>query len=103
MLVIAIATIGDVLMRWLAGRPFTGLNEAVQLTLSIAIAATFPAGAANRINLTIDILAQLLGGITVERLKCLGALVLLVFYSLLAWQIGVYAEVLEDRGAATVI
>lgn len=102
MLFIALGTLTDVLMRWLFNQSLTGFNEVVEMGTAIAIAATFPAGAANRINLTVDILADRFGPRLSEWLKCLGALMLLILYIFLAWQVGVYADDLESRGATTV-
>lgn len=100
-LFIALGTLTDVLMRWLFNQPLTGFNEVVEMGTAIAIAATFPAGASNRINLIVDILAGRFGPRLRERLKCLGALMLLILYIFLAWQMGQYANDLESRGATT--
>lgn len=102
MLLIALGTITDVLARALLGEPLTGFNEVVQLCIAVAIAATFPAGAAQRANLTIDLFVESYSGATNKRLKCLGSLLLLLYYVFLAWQIGAYAADLQARQAVTV-
>lgn len=102
MLFIALGTLTDVLMRWAFNHPLTGFDEVVEMGTAIAIAATFPAGAANRINLTIDILAERFGRRLSERLSCFGALALLLLYILLAWQVGAHAQDLQGRGATTI-
>ena len=56
MLAIALITTADVLLRWLANSPINGLNEIVGMSMAVAVAATFPAGASQRVNLTIDLL-----------------------------------------------
>ena len=57
MLVIAFITTLDVLLRWLFDNPINGLNEIVGMGMAVAVAATLPAGASQRVNLTIDVLA----------------------------------------------
>jgi TRAP-type C4-dicarboxylate transport system permease small subunit len=56
MLVVAFVQVTDVLLRWLFNSPISGLNEVIGLGIGVAVAATFPAGAAQRVNLTIDLL-----------------------------------------------
>ena len=102
MLAIALITTADVLLRWLANAPIHGLNEIVGMGMAVAVAATFPAGAAQRVNLTIDLLQHRVSDRVLAWLKVGGALLLLVFYALLAWRIGVYAQKLQDRAAETI-
>ena len=102
MLAIALITTADVLLRWLANAPIHGLNEIVGMGMAIAVAATFPAGASQRVNLTIDLLQHHISDRVLAWLKVGGALLLLVFYALLAWRIGVYAQKLQDRAAETI-
>ena len=102
MLLIALGTITDVMLRWLFNHPLVGFSEIVEVGLAVAIGATFAAGAAGRANLTIDILAEHLHGGITNWLNVLGATALLVLYLLLAWQMGLHASDLQERGAATV-
>ena len=102
MLLIALGTLADVLMRWLFNHPITGFDEVVEMGMAVAVSATFPACAAIKGNLTIDILAERLGGRLAARLECFGSFVLLVLYVLLAWQVAVFAHDLHDQGAATI-
>ena len=102
MLLIALGTITDVMLRWLFNHPLVGFSEIVEVGLAVAIGATFAAGAAGRVNLTIDILADHLSGGITRWLKLLGASALLVLYVLLAWQMGLHASDLQNRGAATI-
>jgi tripartite ATP-independent transporter DctM subunit len=102
MLLIAFATTLDVLLRWLLSRPIHGLNEMVGMGMAVAVAATFPAGAAQRVNLTIDVLLDKLSIRASGWLKVAASLTLLLFYLLLAWRVGVYADKLQARAAETV-
>jgi tripartite ATP-independent transporter DctM subunit len=101
MLVIVFATVVDVLLRWVLNAPIGGFNEIVSMGLAIAIAATFPAGAAQRVNLTVDFLSRRISQRGLAWLKVVGAVALLVFYALLSWRIGVYALELNARSAET--
>ena len=101
-LFIAFGTIFDVSSRFLFNKPLTGFNEVIEVGMAVAIAATFPAGAALRVNLIMDLLSERLRPLTKLRLEVLGATVLFVFYVFLTWQMGEHASDLQERGAATV-
>ncbi|MFP6733088.1 MAG: TRAP transporter large permease subunit [Rhodospirillales bacterium] len=101
MLFIAIATILDVLLRWILNAPITGLNEIVEMGIAVAIAATFPAGAAQRINLSVDVFASQFGEQIVGWLKFAGSVLLLVFFALLCCHMGVLALDLKEAGTTT--
>jgi tripartite ATP-independent transporter DctM subunit len=102
MLFIAFTTIADVLLRWLAAAPIAGMGEATSMALAVAVAACLPAGAAQRVNLTVDLLGGHVDEKTLARLQLFGACLLLVFYALLAWRLGEYARSLQARSAITV-
>ena len=102
MLFLAFGTIADVLLRWLFNSPISGFNEILSMGLAIAISATFPAGAAQRVNLTVDFLSRRVSPRDLGWLKVGGAAALLLFYALLSWRIGVYAYDLNARHAITV-
>src|SRR5262245_18010197 len=98
MLIAAGVTVLDVLMRWLAGTAITALNEIIALIFAVAVAACMPAGPAGGVNLRIDLLARWLTGRVAAWLDVLGAALLLVFFFILAWRIGVFAEHLLQQG-----
>jgi tripartite ATP-independent transporter DctM subunit len=102
MLVVAFVTTADVLLRWLFNNPIDGLNEIIGMGMAVAVAATFPAGAAQRVNLTIEVLKTRLGTNALAWLKVFSQLLLLVFYIFLAWRVGIYAMKLQARAAETV-
>lgn len=103
MLFVAAITLGDVVMRWVANELIPAMNEIVQMTFSVAIAACIPAGMKQRVNLKIDILA----GYYSERLNAwfevLGGACLWLFYAALAWGIWKYAGALASEGKTTLI
>jgi len=101
MLLLAFGTVADVLLRWLFNAPISGFNEILSMGLAVAISATFPAGAAQRVNLTVDFLSRRLSPRALARLKLVGAVALFLFYALLSWRIGEYAADLMGRNAVT--
>jgi tripartite ATP-independent transporter DctM subunit len=103
MLAVTALEVFDVLARWLWDGSVPGLNEVLAMGLAATIASTFPAGAAGRINLAVDILASRFGARVLLWLRTAGAFFLLIFYVLLAWRLIVYANELTGRGAMTVI
>jgi tripartite ATP-independent transporter DctM subunit len=102
MLAVAFVTTVDILLRWLANAPIHGLNEIVGVGMAVAVVATFPAGASQRVNLTIELLQNRISDRAVAWLKVAAAALLLVFYVLLAWRIGVYAAKLQASAAETI-
>jgi tripartite ATP-independent transporter DctM subunit len=102
MLAVAFITTADVLLRWLANAPIHGLNEIVGMSMAVAVAATFPAGASQRVNLTIDLLQNHVSDHVIAWLRVNGALLLLIFYTFLALRVGLYAQKLQARGAETI-
>ena len=102
MLFIAFTTISDVLLRWIFNAPIDGLSEIEGMALAVAVAGCFPAGAALRVNLTIDLIGNRVSPAVLAWIKSLGSLALLVFYVLIAWRIGEYAFKLGSRDAETV-
>jgi C4-dicarboxylate transporter DctM subunit len=102
MLVLVFATIADVVLRWLFSKPIVGLNEIVGMGMGVAVAASFPAGAMQRVNLTIELLQNVLAARAIGWLKVVAHTLLLLFYGLMAWQVWVYAGKLAARAAETV-
>jgi|SaaInlV_100m_DNA_5_1039725.scaffolds.fasta_scaffold02087_7 tripartite ATP-independent transporter DctM subunit len=99
MLAIALLTVIDVLLRWLASASVPGFNEIIQLSMAVAIASTFPAGVTSRINLTIDIFERKVSAQTRSIFVVIGSLVLLLLFVLLTYRMGVHAMHLHDRNA----
>jgi C4-dicarboxylate transporter DctM subunit len=102
MLLIAFSTIADVLSRWLFSKAITGMEEVAGMALAVAVSACLPAGAAQRVNITVDLLSGKLGPGMQKALERFGALALLVLYALLALRVGDYAAELGARKAVTV-
>ena len=102
-LVVAILTAVDIGLRWFGTGFVLGFNEILAMVIAVAIAATFPAGAAGRVNLAIDLFAARLGKRAVRWLHVAGALLMLVLYLILVWSLEGAAEELFRRNASTMI
>jgi C4-dicarboxylate transporter, DctM subunit len=103
MLFVAAITMVDVGMRWVANEPIPAMNEIVQMTFSVAIAACIPSGMMQRVNLKIDLIARYFSPRLHAWFEALGGACLLVFYGALAWGIWLYAGQLAVDGKTTVI
>ena len=103
MLSVAGITMIDVLLRWLARSPIPALNEIVELIFAVAIAACIPAGLANGVNLKVDVLSRWMSVRVRAWLDAAGSAVLLLFFAVLAWQIGLHAGEMLREGRGTVI
>ncbi len=103
LLVVAIATMIDVLLRFLFNSPIEGYEDVTQLSFGIIVAACFPAGLLQGRNITIRFLGKALGPRAELWLEALGAAVTFVFFMLVAWQIAVFAadEMANDRYTQT--
>ena len=103
MLVISLLTVGDITLRFVFNSPIVGFNEVVEMVMAVAIAATFPAGLAQRVHLKID----LLGGVLSPRTRCwlnpLGSFLLLLIFLVFAWRIGHHAIEVDNIGKTTMI
>src|SRR5262245_53476098 len=91
MLVAAGATVLDIILRTMASSGVIALNEIVSMTFAVAIAACIPAGLASGVNLKIDILSRWMTSRLVAWLDAFGALLLVIFFALLAQQIAIFA------------
>jgi C4-dicarboxylate transporter DctM subunit len=103
MLFASAATVVDVLLRWLFDSGVFALNEIVAMAFAVAVAACVPAGTASRVGITVDILEKRFSRRAVAWLRAIGAVLLLIFLTLLAWRMGAYAADLAAEGRTTII
>ena len=97
----SLLTTVDVLLRWLANLPIKGLSDVVSLAVAIVIATSFPIVIAQRQNITIRFLGDVIGPRTALWFDAFGSAALLVFITLVGWQIAVYAGELIESGRTT--
>lgn len=103
MLIVAGVTVANVVMRWLFGGGIAGLNEIIAMIFAVAVAATLPAGAAQRINLRVDLLENLMSARLSRSLSIVGGLLLAVFFALLARELLGYATRMSAQARTTSI
>lgn len=90
LLVVSGSTLLDVLLRWVANSPITGLNDINGLAVPVVVAACFPLVVAMRHNISIRLLGEAIGPATTRWLDVFGAALLLVFVILVGWQLVLY-------------
>lgn len=103
MLILASATVLDVLLRWLFNSPILGLTDTHSLFTAVIIASCFPLCIYKRGNITIRFLGSLLGNRVRDILDIFGSLVTLIIFTLMAWQLWLYADQLAQDGATTFV
>lgn len=103
LLVVAVATMGDVLLRWLFNAPIEGYEDVTELLFAIIIAACFPAVLLQQGNITIRFLGKALGPRATLWLEALGTVATFIFFVVVAWQIGSFAldETVNSRFTQT--
>ena len=101
LLVLASATVLDVLMRWIFNKPIVGLNDTYSMFAAIVIASSFPLCIAERGNVTIRFMGKLLGPRTSDVFEAFGNLVACIIFSLMTWQLWLYTDQLLEDGETT--
>jgi len=103
LVLLALLTVADVLLRWLFNLPIDGVDDLTQLTLAVVIASCLPAGLLQGHNITIRFLGMACGRRTTYWLEAFGGLLTLVFYGLMSWQITVLAGEQYNTGNTTIM
>ena len=101
LLILASATVLDVLLRWLLNKPIVGLNDTYSMFAAIIIASSFPVTMALRGNVTIRFVGKVLGRRMSNILDAFGNLVATVIFFLMTWQLWRYADMLYQDGETT--
>jgi TRAP-type C4-dicarboxylate transport system permease small subunit len=91
----------DVVMRWLFNTPLNYIADVAPLIVAIVVAALFPFAITARYHVTIQLLGSLLGRRIQPWLEVFAALVSVVFFALVAWQIILFTIDLHVRGQTT--
>ncbi len=89
---VGVMTVADVVMRAAFNAPIVGLNEITRPLLALGIAACLPAGAAGRVNITIDFTASLAGPRLWAWLRVLASVAMLAMLILVVWRLGAIAQ-----------
>lgn len=101
LLLLALATALDVLLRYVFASPIRGFVDIASLAGAVLLAACFPYVLVVRANISVDMLGRRLGGAFKTALDRFAALVTAAFFVLMAWQYVRFA--LEMRETAQVI
>ncbi|WP_337178386.1 TRAP transporter small permease [Hydrogenophaga borbori] len=98
---ISLAIVADVALRAALNRPLDGLSEVMSLVGALTIASFLPLSMVTRSHVSIRFLNRLVGTRGSQWLERFAALVTLVFVSLVAWQLLVYAKEMFSSGEKT--
>lgn len=101
LLLVAMAITADVLLRKLANAPIRGLGDVQELVGVIALAASFPLVVAKRGSIAFRFLGTSLGKAPTLWLDALGAGLMLLYVSLIGWQLTLYTIDLLETGRTT--
>lgn len=101
LLLLASATVLDVLLRWLFNRPIVGLNDTHSLFTAIILASCFPLCIYKGGNITIRFAGKIFGPRVQDILDVFGNLLTLVIFGFMGWQLWLYADQLAEDGATT--
>ena len=101
LLLLASATVLDVLLRWLFNNPIVGLNDTYSLFTALVLASCFPLCIYKHGNITIRFLGKIFGPRVKDLLDIFGSLLTLIIFSLMGWQLWLYTDQLAEDGATT--
>lgn len=90
LVVMAMLTMADALLRWSGLPRIPGFGDYGDVVFALVIASCFPAGLIRGHNITIRFLGRALGERRAAWPELFGSVVTLVFFSLLVWQFVVY-------------
>ncbi len=91
LLLLAMVTSLDVLLRYVFASTIRGLADVTALAAAVLLAACLPHLVVRRGNIMIDFLGRLLGGRAHRGLNIFGAFVSFLFFAVMAWQCTLFA------------
>ena len=100
-MLVAAATVCDVLLRYLFAKPIRGYSEVSSLVTAVVVSAFLPAVLFVRGNVTIRLFGDLAGPRVARALDAFGALVTCGFFGLMTWQYVRYTIELAKSGERT--
>jgi len=101
LLILALMTTLDVLLRWLFKAPLQGVNDVSSVVRAVVIAACIPANLAMKQNIRVEVFGALGGRRVHNVLEVLSSVLTLVFILMIAWQFVPYAASLKAGGDRT--
>jgi len=103
LLLLAMVTTLDILLRYLFASPIHGLADVTALAAAVLLAACMPYVVASRGNIMIDFLGRLLGRQAHRGLNLLGAAITGLFFAAMAWQCARFALDMKANGEVMAI
>jgi len=101
LLLLASATVLDVLLRWLFNKPIVQLSDTYSLFMALILASCFPLCIYNRGNVTIRFIGNALGPRVRNIFDAFGNLVTMIVFALMAWQFWLYTDQMALDGETT--
>lgn len=101
LVVVALVTIADVLLRWLFNSPVDGVSEVSRLFVAVAISSFFPLALAERHHISIEFLGAWLGPRAKNWIDVLAHLVTSLFFVVVGWQFVLYTIEIGESGETT--
>ncbi len=98
---LALITIADVLMRWLLNSPMDGVADLGRLIVAVVVSTFFPLALAERRHISIKFLGNAVGNRGRAWLELFSALVTMVFFTILLWELFKFTEELFEAGETT--
>ena len=103
MLLLAVITVFEVLSRWLFHMPLPSVSDVSTLVITVSVAFCFPLVFAQRDNITVRMIGNILGPRVNRFLEALGCLIGTVLFCILVWQLWIYTNNVAEAGETTVI
>jgi len=103
LLILAIMTVGGALLRWLLDFPILGIPDVSSLVITVAVASCFPLVFAERRNITVRLVGNLLGQRISMVLEAFGYLVSIGIFCLMVWQLWIFTGEVAASNETTVV
>jgi TRAP-type C4-dicarboxylate transport system permease small subunit len=101
LLVLALMTTSDVLMRWLFQAPLQGVNDVISVVMAVVISACIPANLAMKQNIRVEVFGAVAGPRLKAALEAFSSLLTFILIALIAWQFVSYVTSLKVNGDRT--
>lgn len=103
LLMLAAMTVAEALLRWLLDFPMLGIADVSTLVITVAVASCFPLVFAERRNITVRLVGNLLGPRIFMLLEAFGYLVSIGIFCLMVWQLWIVTDVVAASNETTVV
>jgi len=98
---LAVMTLADGLLRWLANKPIEGVRDVGALAIALAVSCCIPVGLMERGNITIRVAAAVFGAAAGRFLDALAAVIVEALVAIMAWEFTMLAGKLAKAGETT--